>query len=371
MVVRTLKLVDWRNFACESFSFAPGLNLIVGENGAGKTNLLEAVSYLSFARSFRKSPDRDLVRNGASKASLEGVFQRDDEKYSLKVEALLNASGKQIRVDGKKVKTLSSFVGSVLTVVFQPQSVFLFKESPSERRRLLDETLSSVDGKYLYSLQRYRKVLRERNQALTTSFDEEVMAVLTRELIRCSYPVVARRLALVEELQRLADPFFAKLYGEGEKLRFAYRTNTPATESAQGYADKMAELYERRKSYERIHRLTLVGPHRDDLAAYLSDKPLGSYGSQGQNRLASLAVTLSLAKLVKEKRGEDPILVLDDALSDLDEEKQEKLLETAKDFEQVLLSGSKIRWEGRGFPTLRIEKGRDDASDHPGGNENV
>lgn len=370
MRIDSLALKDWRNFSESTFQFAPGLNIVTGANGCGKTNLLEAVGYLAFARSFRKSPDRDLVRNGGSKASIKGIFMSAKEKYSLSVEATLNGSGKQIRVDGKKAKTLSSFVGTVLTTVFEPKSVFLFKDEPSERRKLMDETLSAINPKYLYSLQRYRKILKERNQALVTMSDDEVLNVLTTELIRCSYQVVLNRLSLVKSLDQNANSFFQRFFGVGAKLRFTYRTNTIVTDSQEEYQKKMEEQFSRKKSYERIHRMTMIGPHRDDLAAYLDDKPLGSYGSQGQNRLASLAVTLALAKLMKDKKGEDPILILDDVLSDLDSEKQMKLLETARDFQQVLLSGSYLKDMPNDFNKIVIQSKQDLSKNDEGGKSN-
>lgn len=371
MKLHSLVLKDWRNFPEETFEFEPGLNVITGDNGCGKTNLLEAVGYLSYARSFRKSPDKDLVRAGVSKASVKGIFSLDREKYSLAVEALLSASGKQIRVDGKKVKTLSSFVGTVLTAVFEPKSVFLFKDEPSERRKLMDETLSAMSPKYLYSLQRYRKILKERNQALITMSDEEVLSVLTAELIRCSYQVAINRLHLIQSLDKNANVYFRRFFDGPTRLRFTYKTNTLICDSQEEYQKKMEEQFNRKKSYERIHRTTIIGPHRDDLAAYLDDKPLGSYGSQGQNRLASLAVTLALAKLIKEKKGEDPILILDDVLSDLDSEKQGKLLETAQDFQQVLLSGSSLKDLPKDAHTILIGEKQNSSNVDEGGKTNV
>ena len=226
MKIDSIQVKDWRNFQEASYQLKPGLNFITGQNGCGKTNLLEAISYLSFARSFRKSPDRDLIRNSCSKAYVKGIFTCESEKYSKQVEATLTTSGKQIKVDGKKAKTLSSFVGTVLTMVFEPKSVFLFKDEPSERRKLMDETLSSIDSKYLYSLQRYRKVLRERNQALVTMADDEIVGVLTNELIRVSFPLVQSRLSLIKELGVKGDKYFQQLFGSSSKLRFTYRTNT-------------------------------------------------------------------------------------------------------------------------------------------------
>lgn len=355
MRIDSIQLTDWRNFEEALFEFEPGVNLILGANGSGKTNLLEAVGYLSFARSFRKSADKDLIKNGAEEAFIKGVISSATQIYKMAVEAQIKSAKKKIMVDGKKESKLSSFVGTVLTMVFEPKSVFLFKDEPSQRRRLMDEVLSSTDPKYLYSLQRYKKVLKERNQALLAKADDEVITFYTEQLIRFSYQLVNSRVELVKTLERLGNEYFKKLYGEDLKLVFKYRTTTLIADDMEEFSEKMKDEFDKKKSYERIHRMTIIGPHRDDLTAYIDGKPVGSYGSQGQNRLVSLAVTLALGKLCKEKKGEDPVLILDDVLSDLDEEKQERLMDTVKDFEQVLLSGSSIAKSVAGANIIKID----------------
>lgn len=340
MKIETIELRDWRSFESASFQFSPGMNFVYGPNGLGKTNLLESIAYLSFARSFRHSQDRDLIRNSCTKAEVCGIFTSEGDRYTRKVEAVVTPKGKQIRVDDSKARTLSSFAGTVLTKVFEPKSVFLFKDEPSERRKLIDETLCSMDPKYLYSLQRYRKVLRERNQALITQADDEVMMILTNELVRISYPIVQGRLSLIRSLDDVGNTYFKKLFDTESKLRFAYRTNAMVDDDQMAYQDRMLAQFEREKSRERIRRATLIGPHRDDLVAYLDDKSLGAHGSQGQNRLASLSVTLALASLVRDRKGNDPILILDDVLSDLDKDKQQRLLDTVGEFQQAIISGS-------------------------------
>lgn len=356
MKIESIELKDWRNFESSSFQFSPGINFVFGPNGFGKTNLLESIAYLSFARSFRHSQDKDLIRNSCTKAYVCGIFTSESERYTKKVEAIIAPRGKQINVDEKKMRTLSSFVGTVLTKVFEPKSVFLFKDEPSERRKLMDETLCSIDPKYLYSLQRYKKVLRERNQALATQADEEVMAVLTNELVRVAYPIIQARIELVKDLNSNGNNYFQNLFDTQSKLRFTYKTSTVVDDDSSTYTQQMLNLFDRKKSYERIRRATLIGPHRDDLVAYLDDRPLGTHGSQGQNRLASLAVTLALARLVKEQSKDDPILILDDVLSDLDKDKQQKLLDTVRSFQQVIISGSVLDDLPKGSNLIDMEE---------------
>lgn len=340
MWLKELDLFDWRNFHQDTLNLGEGLNYIHGPNGSGKTNLLEAAAYLAYARSFRKTSDKGLINSQAKAASIKGTFVFGTSSLTKTVEARLEDGAKQVKVDGKKVDTLSSFMGTILVSVFDPRDVFLFKGEPSERRKVMDETLSAISPNYLYSLQRYKKLLRERNQALAQRSDSEVLGVLTNELLASAYRITQERLGLVRFVDKTAPEYFQKLFGDGAKLSFKYRTNSSISDSLEIFRKEMLFQFERRKSQEAIRRATVIGPHLDDLSAYLDGNSLASYGSQGQNRLASLSLTLSLAALMKEKKGEAPILILDDVMSDLDGEKKKRLLDTIAPMGQSLISGN-------------------------------
>lgn len=339
MRIQRLTLSDWRNFKEASLEFSPALNYVTGENGSGKTNLLEAVSYLSQAHSFRKCPDRDLIRQGQPSAAVSGLFLSEADGYTKSIEALIRPTAKAIKVDGKTVAKLSAFYGTISTVNFDPKRVFLFRSEPSDRRRMMDETLSAIYPKYLYSLIRYKKLLKQRNQALIQKADEDVLRVYAQELITCAYRLVSNREELIKQADKIAQETFKKLFDPQAELKISYRTCMPNTDDYDTFSAESLALFEKKRSAERIRRSTVVGPHLDDVVCLLNGLPIQTHGSQGQNRLASLALTLALAEITGEKRGEKPILILDDVLSDLDSVRKKRLCEFSLSLGQTIVSG--------------------------------
>lgn len=339
MQIKKLELYNWRNINNVSLDLSPHITFVRGPNGAGKTNLLEAIWYLAYARSFRKLPDSNLIRKGEKESSINGIFTEDNE-FVRDISIKLRSSNKRVEVDNKKINTLSSYIGTILISAFEPKKVFFFKNEPGERRRVMDETLSAIYPEYLYSLSRYKKLLKERNKLIYQNGDGDMIQVLTNELIKFSYQIVIHRKELIDYLNDKADMYFKKLFKDSDKLRFEYKTNTCESSSFNSYKEKMLTTFSERKSYEMIRRTTLIGPHCDDMVGYLNDLPLSNYASQGQNRLASLSIVLALKDLMQERKNKIPILILDDVLSDLDEIKQKKVCETIRSCGQVILTGN-------------------------------
>ena len=194
----------------------------------------------------------------------------------------------------------------------------MFKDDPQERRRFLDETLGVLSKDYLYTLSRYKKILKERNTALSQSeYDRDVLAVLTKELIKCDYIIAKQRFGLVERLNTLVDEIFREIE-PNKKLELKYVSTLPNITDSKTFMEQVEILFEKKKSEEAIKKCTLIGIHRDDLKAKIDNQDLDSYCSQGQNRLATFALKMAVAKLIEEIKGEKPIIILDDVLSDLD-----------------------------------------------------
>ena len=340
MRIRELKLSCWRNFHEADVTFAPGLNFVTGPNGAGKTNLLEAVAYLGQTRSFRRALDRNLITEGEKLASIQGVFEVEGEVYSRTVDIRISTQAKSISVDGKRFKTTSSYFGNVSTISFDPRRVFLFKGEPSERRRAMDEACAAIDGRYLHALSRYKRLLKERNRALAQGLDDDVLAAYSGQLITCAYQLIRQRCALVSSASAKAATLFAALFDPEARFSLTYLSKMPQTDDLEAFRAEAQGLFEQRRSLERIRRATSIGPHLDDLECRIDDHPVQIYGSQGQNRLASLAFILALAQIIRERRGDPPILVLDDVLSDLDSTRRSALIEVVSHLGQTIVSGS-------------------------------
>lgn len=324
MYVSHLDLASFRSFPELHVDFQKGINYLLGMNAAGKTNLIEAIYYLSLGRSFKKAQDREIIKLGEKEADIILKYRnRDDEEHVL--EARIQGNGKNILLDGEKVPSVARILGKLLCVVYAPQSVSLFRDSPSERRRVIDQTLSLLSPQYLYALTRYKKMLKERNTALSLNYDEDVLNVITNELVTLSYRLAFDRSALIRRLDPKVQEIYQKLFQKDSRLSLAYRTDVPSLTNEKEFITALRAKFDRIKSEERMRKTTLIGIQKDDVLAYLDDKEVYAYASQGQNRLVSLALNLAISQIEEEHYYEKPVLLLDDVLSDLDEQRRKAL----------------------------------------------
>jgi DNA replication and repair protein RecF len=342
MFVKSLTLTNFRNYSHLDCKFTDTRIFINGANGIGKTTILEAIYYLTLGRSFRKAEDSELIRKGEKEASIYLVFhtEKDDKDHTL--SCVIGQGYKAFAYDNEKVRSLSKILGLLTAVYYDPSLVFFFKDEPQERRKLLDATLSQLSPEYLYAISRYKKLLKERNAALVQGYDTDIIAVLKNELINLSYRIVKDRKELISSLSNPVSDYYKKLFGEDKNLALTYITTCPLDDDQTSFVKNSQELFKKNQSLENIRKMTLIGPHRDNLTANLNDKDLASYGSQGENRLASLSLKLAIKDLLAKKLGQEPILLLDDVTSDLDETRCSNLLHTINEKGQVFVTGTKV-----------------------------
>ena len=341
MFVRRLVLNHFRSYDSLDVSFPEGSVMIVGKNTSGKTNILEALYYMTLGRSFRKASDSDLIRKGCSEATIYLEYLNDRDKKVHTLSCLIGDHYKAFYADSEKVKSLSKILGLLVACEYDPNQVFLFRDEPAERRKLMDEVLSQISPKYLYAISRYKKLLKERNAAFAQDYDSDVIRVLRDQLINLSYRIVYDRYEFVESVSKKANENYRILFGRESDLKIKYKTNCVLETDQSAYLKKMTDLFEKNKSDETIRKMTLIGPHRDDMVALLGKNDVAAYGSQGENRLASLSLKLAVRDVLEEKLGVKPILLLDDVCSDLDSERCQRLLERIKGEGQVFLTGTK------------------------------
>ncbi len=372
MYLRSLELTNFRNFRHAELELQDGLTVLVGDNGQGKTNLLEAVELLATARSTRSTSDRELINWDALSpqsgdppeafARIRAAVVR--EPRELRADVLVRAEtsdrsdasravSKTFRVNGVPRRAME-FVGTINVVAFSPLDVALVDGSPSGRRHYLDVMNCQASRRYLYSLQRYQKLLLQRNHLLRQSRgrgpDEASLAVWTRELISEGAFLVLERARAVGELTSLADRWFRELRGASDQLEIQYSPGMGAAASVMlGLSDfgegqvelvkaALTEEFERVRLREAGAGMTLVGPHRDDLRFRLAGIDLNVYGSRGQQRLAALALKLGEADLLENRSKSRPVLLMDDVLSELDGPRQRAVLQFASRNGQTLLS---------------------------------
>lgn len=335
MFIKRIDLVHFRNYTELHLPFKKGINAIVGKNASGKTNLLEAIYYLSMCRSLKKAEQEDMIQNGEKFAQIRIVYEDKEREHTLQAD--ISKDNKLILIDSEKQKTVSKLIGKLLLVSYSPISVNLFRVEPSERRKFLDTSLSLLSNDYLTELSKYKKLLKQRNNALN-ALDEVVIEVITEELIQSSYLISNMRKKFIQEIGKYISNIYNELFASKEKIKIVYQTSLPLVDDKEEYIKQLSEKFSKIKSEERKKKVTLLGIQKDDIIAYLDDKQVYSYCSQGQNRLAVLSLYLSFKEILERKYQSKPILLLDDVLSDLDEIRKRNLINYLLKQEQVFIS---------------------------------
>ncbi|MBR1584000.1 MAG: DNA replication/repair protein RecF [Clostridia bacterium] len=324
MRMTTLRLRDFRGYQQVLLTPPEGVTVLVGENGAGKTNLLEAVHLCCLGRSHRTANDREMIRKDQETAAVQLTVERRDGKHEVGVRLFENARRRKIvYVNGKTAAKIGELMGHATCVIFSPEDLALVKDGPQVRRRFLDMLLSQQQRAYFYALQTYMAALKQRN-ALLKQGDFRQLPAWDEQLSAAAAPVVRLRRAACEQLNSRARTHYYYIGGREEET-FGMRYRGGLSDSADVKADMMKGLAVCRE--EDIRRqTTCFGPHRDEIELTLSGELLKAFGSQGQMRTAALSMKLAAFDLLEAAQGEPPLLLLDDVLSELDPERRRRLI---------------------------------------------
>jgi DNA replication and repair protein RecF len=318
--VRALETAEFRNLAQVFVEPHPRFNVLHGDNGQGKTNLLEAVYLLGTLRSFRAARTEELLRFGASRASVRARVDKLGTERLLEVE--LSPGHKSARVDGKGARAAQYF-GGFNVVLFAPEDLRLPKGPPAARRKFLDRAIWNAVPGYLAEAQTYDRVLRSRNAVLREHADPELLEVYDAQLAQAAVPLVARRRQLVAELAPFVERAFERVTQAGLPLALAYESALPVEEAEirAALAEQLAA--DRRRDLAR--GATSSGPHTDELRLTLAGRAAGAYASQGQLRALVLALKIAEIEYLTERLKDSPVLLLDDVSSELDATRNEQL----------------------------------------------
>lgn len=332
MTVNTICLDFFRNYIHGEAVFHPKVNVIAGENAQGKTNLLEAIAYLSSASSHRARYDRELIQHDADHAFLKaGVTSRNRE---IVLEAALHRGTKrQLRSNGVKLKTAGELSGLLNTVLFCPEDLYLIREGAEARRRFLDSCICQLRPRYAQALSEYKRLYQHKTRILKDS--EQYPGLLdtlddfSLRMAQCGAVIIHYRAHFVKRLVEAAPAIHADCSGKREQLSLRYETVSAVTDPEAGpkllFPQLMAHQ-ERHREAELAARSCLSGPHKDELAVEINGASAKTYASQGQTRTAALALKLAARDLFRQETGEWPVLLLDDVLSELDLRRQEFVL---------------------------------------------
>lgn len=337
MYLEKLQLHKYRNYDLLNQEFTAQVNILIGLNAQGKTNLLEAVYYLSGGKSYRPARDQELKQWGSSFFIIKGNLRN---KIGLKeIEIRFRddlPGGKEIKINGVKIRKSSEILGQLNVVLFAPEDLTIIKGSPAERRRFLDYDISQVSPAYFTKLQKHSRLLVQRNHLLRKIAErgkgQEELDVWNEQYLQVSEEIVTKRIKVLEKLIPLTRLMQRKLTGGKESLEIKYLLNRRhEVKRVEEIKILLKEEMDRTKEEEIRRGLTLWGPHRDDLVFSINGTDLKLFGSQGQHRSAVLAIKLAELEFFKAEAGEYPILLLDDVLSELDQDRREHLLTTIRD----------------------------------------
>ena len=357
MFIKQLQLKNYRNYKELDISFDDKVNVIIGENAQGKTNLLESIYLLAFTKSYRTTNDRELILWNEEFAKITGIIEKKNNQ-KLPLELIIHKNGKKAKLNHLEQKKLSNYIGSLNVVMFAPEDLSLVKGSPQVRRKFIDMELGQIEPVYIYHLGQYQKILKQRNHLLKQlqlqhNPDTTFLQVLTDSLVKHAAIIVKKRLNFLQMLRKWATPIHYQISRELENLTIEYIASVEVLEDddEEKLEDKYLAAFSEIEMNEIKRGSTLIGPHRDDLTFYINEKDVKLFGSQGQQRTTALSLKLAEIDLIHEKIGEYPILLLDDVLSELDDFRQSHLLSTIQGKVQTFVSTTSV--DGINHDTLK------------------
>ena len=333
MFIKRLQMLNYRNYNVLDISLGPHVNVFMGDNAQGKTNILEGIYYCAFARSHRTSKDRELINWNSDNALLSVTVGR--ERLDKRIDISILKDGKKaIQINKIKIKKIGELFGNFNVVMFSPEDLKIIKDSPGVRRKFIDMELCQLNPKYYYNLVQYNKVLNERNSILRNrNINKDILDVYDMQLVEFGYNIIIDRLEYIKKLNKYSEKIHSDITSGKERIEFKYVSTIKDLENIR---ESFYSLLEKNRVRDCERGITSVGPHRDDFTVLINDIDTKSYGSQGQQRTAVLTIKFSSLKIIKELTGEHPVLLLDDVLSELDFSRKRYILSTIGDIQTII-----------------------------------
>ncbi len=332
MIVKKITLDFFRNYVHLDATFHPRVNVIVGENAQGKTNLLEAIAYLSSVSSHRARYDREMIQLGVDSAFIKGEIYSRERDYTLEAN-LFRGTRRQLYSNGVRLKTADELSGLLNTVLFCPEDLYLIKEGAAARRRFLDDCICQLRPRYAAALAEYKKLHEHKTRILKDSEEKpsllDTLDDFSLRMAQCGAILIHYRAHFIKRLIEVAPAIHSDCSGGREKLTLRYETVSTVTDPLAQPKDLLPQLLahqEAHRAAEIAVRQCLSGPHKDDIAVEIDGNPAKTFASQGQTRTAALALKLAARDIFYQDTGEWPVLLLDDVLSELDARRQEFVL---------------------------------------------
>ncbi|MEX1140099.1 MAG: DNA replication/repair protein RecF [Bacteroidota bacterium] len=351
MKAGTIEIENFRNHTNTTLACAEGVNAIIGDNGQGKTNIVEAISYLCLTKSFYASGDAVTLKIGEENFSIRGFFKGDNGVERSVEAAYEKSSGrKTISINRIPVESMSSVIGEFPVVILSPEQAGITNGAPTERRKFLDLIIAQSSKVYLRELMEYRRILRQRNKVLLDAKlarrdCSEILEPWDEALVETGSHLTYRRRMFIEEFSRDVVRSYESIAGKSEKPGISYEPSIPTrnADSIEALKSVFTDELRSREDEERRLGVTAVGPHRDEVGLSVNEINARKFASQGQHKTLLIALKLAEVAYLKDRCSETPILLLDDVFSELDEHRSERLVEQLQGFGQVFVTATDLR----------------------------
>ena len=359
MYVSSIRLRNYRNYENQIINFDRGMNIVIGNNGEGKTNLLEAIYLLSTTRSHRVDDNRELIRFDSEFGSAEGnvVFNNQSSRLSV----VVHKKGKTLMINNNPVRKNSEFIGKLNAVLFAPDDMNLFDDSPKIRRRLFDIEIGKLYSIYMYSLSNYLKYLKERNNYLKGNVDRLMLETLTEIMYEPQIRIIKERNSFINRVNKYLSIYYSQISGEEHDLKIEYRSVIAEKENEEVMKQQLIKLYENIRERDIYLKQTNTGVHREDYVFYLDERDVSMYCSQGQKRTVILALKMAVVQIIYDIRKEYPVLLLDDLFSELDSNRRYNVLKMLPSSIQTIITTTDAREaeliRDKNVNFINIEKG--------------
>jgi DNA replication and repair protein RecF len=357
MVLKKLKLVNFRNYAKQEIAFHPGLNILFGQNGQGKTNILESLYYLALTKSFRTNTDQNLVLNNTQFFRIEGDFSTDRNRKLISSLSFSGTQGKQLKLNNQKVPKFSDYIGTIPLVLLAPSDLEITQGGPYQRRKFLDIMLSQSSKLYLYHLLQYRRALKQRNLILQDGeeIDKATLESWEATLIQHGTILVEKRREAIAELDSMVKQFYVKLSGKEDKVKIVYQTSI-AVQNEKTLSEEYEQAMTQNRERDQQLQTTGIGPHRDDILFLINGKSLRWMGSQGEQKTFIISLKMSEYQYLQETRNNLPLLLFDDIFGELDANRIGNMIQSLSQIGQVFITTTSPHFFGK------VENWQDDSS---------
>ncbi len=332
MYIKEITLKNYRNYKDLRVSFGKNVNVFIGKNAQGKTNLLESIYVTSTGKSFRTNRDKELIRFDESPCEIHCVYQRE---YERSVDIIIDEKEKKGFIDGVKIEKQSQILGNVLLTVFSPEDLKIVKEEAEKRRNFINRELCQIKLSYYRDLVSYNRTLKQRNRYLKEEkIDDNFLDILDEQLIKYGIGIIKERKKFIQKINQKSKEIHFEI--AKEDLEIHYDSSIKYQDIREDLEERYREELKMARGEDKTRRYTRIGPHKDDLPMTVEGRDVRKFASQGQQRSVALALKMAEIEIIKEEKKENPILLLDDVLSELDQSRQEFLIESLKNIQTFI-----------------------------------